>query len=100
MFLAIQVMNSFNELRAFLNSLFMRGKTNKRVMKRVFQWQRYLDWKELTSEEKLSAKRFLLVPFFAYLLISIFNQNFLLIVSLLIGYVLYKKFQKGGILKK
>ena len=37
---------------------------------------------------------------FAYLLISIFNQNFLLIVLLLIGYVLYKRFEKGGIIKK
>ena len=69
-------------------------------MKRVFQWKRYLEWRDLTPEEKLSAKRFLFLPVFAYLIISIFNQNILLIVLLLIGYVLYKKLEKEGILRK
>jgi len=69
-------------------------------MKRVFQWRRYLEWSDLSPEEKLSAKRFLLIPVFAYLIIGIFNQNLTLIVLLLIGYVLYKKFEKGGIVKK
>ena len=69
-------------------------------MKRVFQWRRYLEWKDLTSEEKLSAKRLLLVPFFAYLIIRIFNLNFIFIVLLLVGYVLYKKFEKRGLEKK
>ena len=68
-------------------------------MKRIFQFRRYLEWKDLTPEEKLSAKRFLLLPVFAYLIIGIFNQNFSLIVLFLIGYVLYKKFEKGGIAK-
>ena len=69
-------------------------------MKRVFQWRRYLEWKDLTPEEKLSAKRFILIPVFAYLISGIFNQNFSLIVLLLIGYLLYKKYDKGGIFKK
>ena len=69
-------------------------------MKRVFQWKRYLEWRDLKPKEKLSAKRFLFLPVFAYLIIGIFNQNFLLIVLLLIGYVLYKKLEKGGILRK
>ena len=37
---------------------------------------------------------------FAYLIIGFFNQNFSLIVLFLIGYVIYKKFEKGGIVKK
>ena len=69
-------------------------------MKRVFQWRRYLEWKNLTPKEKLSAKRFLLIPVFAYLIIEIFNQNLFLIVLFLIGYVLYKKFERRNILKK
>ena len=93
-------MNRLDDLRYLFNSFFNREKTNGRKMKRVFQWRRYLEWKDLTSEEKLSAKRFLLIPVFAYLTISIFNQNFLLIVALLIGYVLYKKFERRGLAKK
>ena len=93
-------MDRFDDLRVLFNSYFNREKTNAKEMKRVFQWRRYLEWKELTSEEKLSVKRLLLVPVFAYLIIGIFNQYFLLIVLLLIGYALYKKFEKGGIVKK
>ena len=69
-------------------------------MKRIFQWRRYFEWNDLTIEEKLSAKRFLLIPVFAYLIINIFNQNFSLIVILLIIYVLYKKIEIGRIVKK
>tara|TARA_B100001250_G_C19289935_1_gene567082 strand:- start:186 stop:467 length:282 start_codon:yes stop_codon:yes gene_type:complete len=93
-------MNRLDGLRILFNSFFNRKNNNGREMKRVFQWRRYLEWKDLTPEEKLSAKRFLLIPVFAYLIIGIFNQNFSLIVLLLIGYVLYKKFEKGGIVKK
>ena len=93
-------MNSLDALKALFNSFFNREKPNRREMKRVFQWRRYLEWKNLTPEEKLSAKRFLLIPVFAYLIIEIFNKNFSLIVLLLIGYVIYKKFERGSIVKK
>ena len=93
-------MKCLDDLRLFLNMFFNRGKSNRREMKRVFQWKRYLEWRDLTPEERLSAKRFLFLPVFAYLIIGIFNQNFLLIVLLLIGYVLYKKLEKEGILRK
>ena len=93
-------MNRFDDLKILITSLFNRKESTTREMKRVFQWRRYLEWTGLTPEEKLSAKRFLLIPVFAYLIIGIFNQNFSLIVLFLIGYVLYKKFEKGGIIKK
>ena len=93
-------MNRFDDLKILFNSCFKRRGSKGREMKRVFQWRRYLEWRDLTPEEKLSAKRFLLVPVFACLIIRIFNQNFLLIVLFLIGFVLYKKFEKGGLLKK
>jgi len=93
-------MNISDDLKILLNRFLKAQAPKSREMKRVFQWKRYLDWKELTAEEKLSVKRFLLVPIYAYLIVGIFNQNFSLIVLLLIGYVLYKKFERGGIQKK
>ena len=93
-------MNFSDDLRILFNTFFNKEKTNERKMKRVFQWRRYLEWRDLTSEEKLSTKRFLLIPVFAYFIIGIFNQNFSLIFLFLIGYSLYKKFEKGGIVKK
>ena len=93
-------MSQLDDLIVLFQSFFNREKSKKREMKRVFQWSRYIEWKNLSAEEKLSAKRFLLLPVFAYLIIGVFNQNFSLIVLFLIGYVLYKKFEKGGIVKK
>ncbi len=93
-------MNHLDDLKALVNSLFNREETRAREMKRVFQWRRYLYWKDLTSDEKLSVKRFLLIPVFAYLITRIINQNLTLIVLFLIGYVLYKKFRQGGLEKK
>ena len=83
-----------------LNSLYEHKNNKGREMKRIFQWRRYLVWKDLTPEEKLSAKRFLFIPVFAYLIIEIFNKNFSLIVLFLIGYMIYKKFERGSIVKK
>ena len=93
-------MNISDDLKILLNRLKKAQAPKRREMKRVFQWKRYLDWKDLTAEERLSVKRFLLVPVYAYLIVGILNQNFSLIVLLLIGYVLYKKFERGGIQKK
>ena len=93
-------MNRLDDLRVLFHSFLNRNQTTRRQMKRVFQWQRYLEWNELSTEEKLSAKRFLLVPVFAYLIIGILNQNFSFIVLFLIGYALYKNFEKGNIKKK
>ena len=93
-------MNRLNNLKILLNSFFNRRNPKGRKMKRIFQWRRYLQWRDLTPEEKLSAKRFLLIPVFAYFVMGIFNQNFSLIVLFLIGYLIYKKFEKKGIVKK
>ena len=93
-------MNRLDDLRVLFHSFLNRNQTTRRQMKRVFQWKRYLEWNELSTEEKLSAKRFLLVPVFAYLIIGILNLNFSLIVLFLIGYALYKNYEKGSIKKK
>ena len=93
-------MKLLDGLRLLFNRYFNGQEQNRREMKRVFQWSRYLEWNDLSPEEKLSAKRFLLIPVFAYLIIGILNQNLSFIILLLIGYILYKKFERGGIEKK
>ena len=93
-------MGHLDDLRVLLNSFFHRRESKGREIKRVFQWRRYLEWRDLTPKEKISAKRFLLIPVFVYLITWFFNQNFALIILFLTGYVLYKKYEKGGIIKK
>ena len=93
-------MKLLDDLRLLFYRYFKEQEQKRREMKRVFQWRRYLEWNDLSTEERLLAKRFLLIPVFAYLIIGILNQNLTLIVLLLIGYVLYKKFEGGRIQKK
>ena len=93
-------MKLLDDLRLLFYRYFKEQEQNRREMKRVFQWRRYLEWNDLSPEEKLSTKRFLLIPVFAYLIIGILNQNLFLIVLLFIGYVFYKKFEGGRIEKK
>ena len=68
-------------------------------MKRIFQWRRYLEWKELTQSEKLNAKRILLVPIAAYFLMAFINQYALTFMFLICLYFAYKKFEKGRLMK-
>tara|TARA_Y100001968_G_C18912640_1_gene505967 strand:+ start:177 stop:383 length:207 start_codon:yes stop_codon:yes gene_type:complete len=68
-------------------------------MKRVFQWKRYLDWKNLSLEEKLTIKRFLLLPIVAYFFLGFIYQNAFAFIFLIGGYLVYKKFEKGKLKK-
>ena len=68
-------------------------------MKRVFQWERYLDWKSLSTQEKLAAKRFLFLPLLAYLIITFIERYAFAITIFFVGYLAYKKFDKGKLKK-
>ena len=86
-------------LKELFNTINQQEKSKNREMKRVFQWRRYLEWKYLSPQEKISAKRILFVPIFAYLILLIFNENFIEIIILISGYLLYKKLEKGNLKK-
>ncbi len=93
-------MKHFDNIRDLLYSLFYKHNNKDRKLQRIFQWSRYFDWKDLTPEEKLSAKRLLFLPVLAYLILTFFNENFLMIVLLIFGYMLYKKFESTNITKR
>tara|TARA_Y100001968_G_scaffold56496_1_gene47645 strand:- start:431 stop:706 length:276 start_codon:yes stop_codon:yes gene_type:complete len=71
-----------------------------REMKRVFQWRRYLEWKDLTPREKLMAKRVVLIPVLAVPVLGLIKAYTPIIVTGLIIWFLYRKFEKGGLIKK
>tara|TARA_Y100001968_G_scaffold324181_1_gene363026 strand:- start:113 stop:319 length:207 start_codon:yes stop_codon:yes gene_type:complete len=68
-------------------------------MKRVFQWRRYLDWKNLSSQEKVSVKRLLFVPVVAYFVIAFIHHYAFSLIFLIGGFLAYKKFEKGQLKK-
>ena len=40
-------------------------KNNQRKMKKIFQWRDYLNWKKMSSAQKINFKRACLFPFFS-----------------------------------
>ena len=92
-------MNLRDAVKRLINTFNLNEKYKGREMKRVFQWRRYLEWEDLTPKEKISAKRILFVPIFAYLFLSFINHNLLTIIILISGYVLYRKIEKGKLTK-
>ena len=68
-------------------------------MKKIFQWQEYLDWKNLTPRQKINFKRAVLFPFFVYLVYS-FLSEFSYAILILIGvYFLIRFINKNKLSK-
>ena len=93
-------MNLSDAFKELLNTFSQEGRYKNREMKRVFQLRRYLEWKELTYQERLAAKRLLFVPVAAYFLFAFINQYAFTIVFLICLYLLYKKLEKGKLKKR
>ena len=68
-------------------------------MKRVFQWRRYLEWEGLSKHEKLAAKRLFFVPIAAYFVFAFINRHFITLIFLIGLFFVYKKLEKGKLLK-
>ena len=92
-------MNLSDVIKELLNTYTKKGRYNDREMKRIFQWRRYLEWKELSFQEKLAVKRLLFVPIAAYFLFTFINQYTFTLVFLICLYFAYKKFEKGKLTK-
>ena len=70
-----------------------------RKIKKIFQWQEYLSWKKMTSNQKLNFKRACLFPILAYLVfrfLSDFTYSILLIIGI---YFLIRIKNKNKIIK-
>ena len=68
-------------------------------MKRVFQWGRYLNWKNLSSQEKLTLKRLLFIPIIAYFLLGLISRYSFALICCIGGYLLYQMFSNGKLKK-
>ena len=71
----------------------------KRKMKKIFQWSDYLDWKKMTSTQKINFKRACLFPFLVYVVYYFllkYSMAFLIIIGIyyLIRFMDRKKISK------
>ncbi len=68
----------------------------KRNMRKIFQWREYLNWKELSTQQRINFKRACLFPFLVYIVYSFlaeFTFSILLII-LLYFYIRHKNKNK------
>ena len=65
-------------------------KNRSRKMKKIFQWEEYLNWKNMSKEQKLNFKRACLFPFLVYIVYVFLNQYSLAILLLLGLYFLIR----------
>ena len=60
-----------------------RKKDNDRNLKKIFQWEDYLNWRNMSDQQKVNLKRACLFPFLAlivYKFLSEFTYAILLLV--------------------
>ena len=60
------------------------SKNRGRKMKKIFQWEEYLNWRKMSKDQKLNFKRALLFPFLVYIVYVFLNQ-YSIAILLLIG---------------
>ena len=59
-------------------------KNRSRKMKKIFQWEEYLNWENMSKEQKLNFKRACLFPFLVYI-VYVFLYQYSLAILLLLG---------------
>ena len=71
--------------------MFNRKNRNRnRKMKKIFQWEEYLNWKNMSKGQQLNFKRACLFPFLVYIVYVFLNQYSLAILLLLGLYFLIR----------
>ena len=78
----------------------MFKKSNKnRKMRKIFQWQEYLNWNNLSYEQKLNFKRACLFPLLVYFVYGFLSKFSYAILLLLAIYLLMRFFNRNKLSK-
>ena len=59
-------------------------KNKEREMKKIFQWRDYLNWRKMTSSQKINFKRACLFPFLVYV-VYFFLLKYSISILIVIG---------------
>ena len=69
--------------------MFNRNNRSRKI-KKIFQWEEYLNWRNMSKEQKLNLKRACLFPFLVYVVYVFLLQYSLAILLLLVIYFLIR----------
>ena len=76
-----------------------RKKNKDRNLKKIFQWEDYLNWQKLSEQQKINFKRACLFPFLA-LIVYNFLAKFTYSILLLITIILLIRFKNRRSISK
>ena len=67
-----------------------RKNDNYRNLKKIFQWEDYLNWRKMSAQQKINLKRALLFPFFALIIYNFLSDFTYAILLLIFIYLLIR----------
>ena len=70
-----------------------------RKMKKIFQWEEYLNWRKMSPKQKINFKRACLFPFLVYI-VYVFLSQYSLPILLIIGIYFFIRFMNRNKLIK
>ncbi len=65
-------------------------KNRKRKMRKIFQWRDYLNWRNMTSNQKINFKRACLFPFLVYVVYFFLLEYSISILFIIVIYYLIR----------
>ena len=71
----------------------------ERKMKKIFQWREYLNWKNMSSNQKINFKRMCFFPFLTYF-VYVFLYKYSMAILIVIGIYFLIRFKNRKKLKK
>ena len=78
----------------------MFRKNNKdRNLKKIFQWEEYLNWRNMSDQQKINFKRAFLFPFLAFIVYNFLTKFTYAILLLVCIYLLIRLKNRRGISK-
>ena len=71
----------------------------KRKMKKIFQWKEYLNWKKMSTIQKINFKRACLFPLLVYF-VYVFLYKYSLAILIILGIYFLVRFKNSKKLNK
>ena len=67
-----------------------RKNDKDRNLKKIFQWEDYLNWRKMSAQQKINLKRAFLFPFFALIVYNFLSEFTYAILLLICIYLLIR----------
>ncbi len=76
-----------------------RKNDKDRNLKKIFQWEDYLNWRKMSLQQKINFKRACIFPFFAFIVFNFLNEFTYAILLLVCIYLLIRFTNRRSISK-